>query len=97
MAIVGNKSDNYENEEVEDNIGKRLARKQNAIFQKTSAKTNKGIDELFEKIGKQILNPDNSIICNLSKEEMKKHKEQILIEEIRQENRNKKKIKKGCC
>ena len=37
LAIVANKSDNYQNELVDVNEGKELARKLNAIFKSTSA------------------------------------------------------------
>ena len=41
--MVGNKSDNYEYEEVPDIEAKALAKKFNAIFHLTSAKTGAGI------------------------------------------------------
>ena len=93
MAIVGNKSDDYENQKVNDIEGKALARNLNAIFQRTSAKNGSGIDELFKKLGKHFLNPDATIISNLSKEEIIKHNQQIKIDEIKAKNKNKKK----CC
>ena len=52
--MVGNKSDDYENEQVQDIEGKYLAKKLNALFHTTSAKTGLGVDELFKKIGKQF-------------------------------------------
>jgi len=59
MAVVANKSDNYENSDVEDEEGKELAKELNAIFQRTSAKSGKGIDELFENLGKSFLEPES--------------------------------------
>ena len=47
----------YENEEVDENEAKQLASELNAIFQKTSAKDSKGIEDLFTKIGEKFLNP----------------------------------------
>ena len=47
----------YENEEVEENEAKNLADELKAIFQKTSAKSATGIEDLFIKIGKRVLNP----------------------------------------
>ena len=47
----------YENEEVDENEAKQLAEDLNAIFQKTSAKSSNGIEDLFIKIGKKFLNP----------------------------------------
>jgi Fe2+ transport system protein B len=93
MAIVGNKSDDYENEKVKDIEGKTLARKLNAVFQRTSAKNGSGIDELFKTLGKHFLNPDASIISNLTKEEIIKHNQKIQIEEIKAMSKKKKK----CC
>ena len=59
MAIAANKSDIYENEEVEDAEGTKFAQEINAIFQKTSAKQSSGIDDLFRKIGIKIVNPQS--------------------------------------
>ena len=93
MAIVGNKSDNYENEKVQDADAKNLAKALNAIFQRTSAKQGSGIDELFRIIGKHFLNPDVAITSNLTKEEMIKHNQQIKIKEIKDmNNKGKKKM-----
>ena len=47
LAIAANKSDNYENELVDVNEGKELAKKLNAIFKSTSALNSNGIDELL--------------------------------------------------
>ena len=51
IALVANKNDNYEFEEVTVDEGKNLAKEINAIFKSTSAKFAKGIDELFIDIG----------------------------------------------
>lgn len=93
-AVVGNKSDDYENEKVSDEEGMDLAKKINAVFQRTSAKHASGIDELFKKIGKHFLNPNLAITSNLSKKELKEKNHRIQIEEIKNEN---KKNKKACC
>ena len=95
MAIVGNKSDDYEKEKVQDVDAKSLAKALNAIFQRTSAKQGSGIDELFRIIGKHFLNPEITITSNLTKEEMIKHNQQIKIKEIKDMNNKGK--KKNCC
>ena len=95
LAIVGNKSDDYENEKVKDVDAKNLAKTLNAVFQRTSAKQGSGIDELFRIIGKHFLNPDVAITSNLTKEEMIKHNQQIKIKEIKDMNNKEK--KKNCC
>ncbi len=94
MALVGNKSDNYQYEEVNDAEGKTLAKKINAVFQRTSAKKGTGINELFNRLGKRFLNPDCSITSNLTKEEKKKYDQQIKINEIKNKKKNQ---KKNCC
>ena len=55
LAIVGNKDDMYENEEVDESEGCQLAKKIGAIFGKTSPREGTGIDSLFEKIGKKFI------------------------------------------
>ena len=50
----------YENQEVDIYEAKKFAKEINAIFKNTSCKENKGIDELFEEIGKHYL--DQSLI-----------------------------------
>jgi len=92
--LVGNKSDDYQNEEVKDSEAKEFAKSIKAIFKKTSAKFGNGIDDLFNMIGKQYLNPDNSIYSNLTKEEKIKYEENIKIEKIKNQNKN---TKKRCC
>ena len=94
FAVVGNKSDDYENEKVSDEEGMDFAKQIKAIFQRTSAKHANGIDELFKKIGKHFLNPNLAITSNLSKKELKEKNHRIQIEEIKNEN---KKNKKACC
>ena len=94
FAVVGNKSDDYENEKISDEEGMDLAKQINAIFQRTSAKHASGIDELFKEIGKHFLNPNLAITSNLSKKELKEKNHRIQIEEIKNEN---KKNKKACC
>ena len=91
--MVGNKDDLYEHEEVTNKEGIKLAKKLNAIYQRTSAKEeNGGIDELFKNIGKKILNPDADINTYMNKEERKNRGEKLMREQIKMENK-----KKGCC
>ena len=72
FALVGNKNDLYLEEEVTDEEGLKLAKEMNAIYQRTSAKSDSGsIDELFMNIGKKILEPDSVIESNLTKAEKK--------------------------
>ena len=66
LAIVANKSDNYQNELVDVNEGKELARKLNAIFKSTSALNSSGIDELFLIIGQKFLDPSYAVNISAS-------------------------------
>ena len=58
LAVVGNKCDLYENEQVSDEEGKKFADEIHAIFKITSALSNTGINWVFDSIGKKVLNPD---------------------------------------
>ena len=88
FAIVGNKIDLYNNGEVKDNEAMEWADSIGAIFQTTSAMTNKGIDILFDNVGKKMLNPKYNYKSQLDKEKQlyeekkgKKNKNDVLEEE----------------
>jgi small GTP-binding protein len=91
LALAGNKSDMYEFEEVTDDEGKAYAKEIKAIFQKTSAKTENGVNELFKMIGQKFVNPQTENTSNLTKEEQKKRGEKLKKEQ------NKQSKKSGCC
>ena len=59
FCLVGNKNDLYEKEEVSSPEGEEYADSIKAIFKSTSAKSNYGISNLFENIGKKILELKN--------------------------------------
>ena len=80
FGLVANKSDLYEIEAVSTEEGMNLADKIKAVFQKTSAKSGMGVNNLFNNLGKLYLQPDFD------------YKEGDLIE---QENYNKKKMKEN--
>ena len=69
LAIVGNKDDMYENEEVDEEEAKDLATELDAIFQKTSAKESHGVDDLFIKIGKRFINLKDDG-CNITQKSL---------------------------
>ena len=84
----------YEHEEVEENEGKDLAKELNAIFQKTSAKEAYGVEDLFEKIGRKVLNPSSTEVEETpTKNEVKEDKKKIKLEK----NKVEQKPKKKCC
>ena len=55
LALVGNKSDLYNNQDVNDEEALKYAESIGAIFQKISAKSNNGIDTLFKNVGRKFL------------------------------------------
>jgi len=60
LAVVGNKSDCYEEEQVKEEEAKEFADKIKAIFVLTSAKTGSNINYLFEKLLREYLGPEFS-------------------------------------
>ena len=64
LAIVGNKEDLYEKEEVDENDVINFAKELGAICVKTSAKNQSGINDLFLKIAKKYLGVDDVEIVN---------------------------------
>jgi small GTP-binding protein len=66
FAVVGNKEDLVEFEEVSLQEAKEFSARINALFFKTSAKNNLGIDELFRKVCEKIVEKNtwktNSVI-----------------------------------
>ena len=77
-----------------------MAKDLDAIFQRTSAKESTGVEELFNKIGKKILDPsyvdnEDNNANNPINEKEKKEKEPIKLKPENKNESNKK--KKGCC
>ena len=58
IAVVGSKSDCYENEEVSEDEARKYAEEINAIFMLTSAKTGNNIDNLFDALVRKYLGPE---------------------------------------
>ena len=81
------------NEQVTYEEGLELAKEIKAIYQRTSAKLQNGIDQLFINIGKKIWDSDYQIDSNLTNEEKKIRGEKLLKEQIRKEGES----KKRCC
>jgi len=59
LAIVGNKCDLRDNEQVSTSEGEKYAADCNALFMKTSAKENLGVTELFECICDKLIQEMN--------------------------------------
>ena len=90
--MVGNKSDNYEEEQVQDIEAKYLAKKLNALFHTTSAKTGLGIDELFKKIGRQCINPDMTLMSQSMRQEVSLYSDNIKLKATKAGKKRKKKF-----
>jgi len=56
LAVVGNKVDLVSEEQISIEEGTALAKELGAVFKLTSAKENKGINDLFDKITEEIVN-----------------------------------------
>ena len=58
LAVVGNKTDMYESEAVNEDEARQYAESINAEFQLVSAKTGDNIDLLFDKVVRRYLGPE---------------------------------------
>ena len=108
FAVVANKNDLYENQQVKDEEGKEFAKSINGIFQSTSAKSDSGITNLFENIGYRYFDPnfDTNEIENKEKMEYEKKKRenaekktqnQIQSRGIKLDTNKTKQKRRGCC
>ena len=109
LAVVANKSDLYQRQQVPDERGQEFASQIKAIFQLTSAKSDTGITNLFENIGKKFFDPNFNLeeVERKAKEEYKKKKQEENMKKkdsnttsrfsIDKKNLTKKKEKKKCC
>ena len=95
FVVVGNKLDLDSYLQVKENEAKEWADSIEAMYCETSAKTNEGIDDLFEKIGKKILDPNYNYNNNEQREkqlfekkkkEKKKYKDDGDVEEENNSN-----------
>ena len=93
IAIVGNKIDLYEKEEVNENEGRAFAKEKNALFMQVSAKTGDNINNLFKALISKYLDPNFQVLVDKNN----KKTEGSLI--IRKKNKDKIKKDKGnrCC
>ena len=58
LAVAANKSDLIDTEQVDEKTGRAFAKEIGAIFKSTSAKNQKGIEELFKDIGNKYVDPN---------------------------------------
>ena len=97
IIIAGNKSDLYEHEAVDEDEVRKYCKNIDAIYQLTSAQTGEGVNELFNKIGKELLIPRNLEQFkkfNEKKKEFDNSKNAVYA--INNTNNNNRR-KNGCC
>ena len=95
LAIVANKSDLFEREQVDEAKAREFAKNNNALFAVTSAKNTSGIESLFLEIAKKYTgtNCANIIENNDTNQQYKKiRKESIVITKESQKNK-----RRMCC
>ena len=107
IAVAANKGDLYEKRVISNEEGEEFAKQIGAIFATTSAKDDSGILELFQNLGRKIMDPtyDASAVTKKKKSDYEKEKrKQKLAEEregrqgtVKLSNATAKKEKKGCC
>ena len=96
LAIVGNKEDLLDKEQVDENEARDFAKENNALFFSTSAKNSDAINQLFIDIGKKYTGWNSNAKIELNKEkndnENKKINQQINNDnEENNENKTRKK------
>ena len=96
LAIIANKSDLIEKEQVDEADARNYANKINALFALTSAKNNFGVDDLFLEIAKKYSGAEfaNRVEENDEIEEYRKIRKESV--KITKESQNKIK-RRGCC
>ena len=92
LAIAGNKSDLYVDEDVPEQEARDFAESINAIFALTSAKDNDGVEKLFRDIGNKYL---ESNFQEKVSEAQKKQSPSFVMQ--KKEYIGEKNKKKGCC
>ena len=90
-AVVGNRCDLYNNQEVSNGDAKEFAKSINAIFALTSNKSTDGVQTLFENIAKRILEKEKG------KDKKDLGEKQVEKEDEKNINKNKQKEKCVIC
>ena len=91
IALVGNKNDLYNEQIVEDEEARKYAESINALFYKISAKSNSGLNLLFQILGRKFIEP-NFDYKKYEEEEKKSYNEKI---ENEKKEKKEKKIKRN--
>ena len=88
LAIVGNKEDLLDKEQVDENEARDFAKENNALFFSTSAKNSDAINQLFIDIGKKYTGWNSNAKIELNKENKEKNdnENKKINEEINNDN-----------
>ena len=105
FAVVANKNDLYAEQQVPDEEGEKFADDIGAIFQSTSAQSDTGIGQLFDNIGRKLIDPDydykdsdKKAMANFnSKLKKEKEKENNSDGKVKLDASNSNNKKGGCC
>ena len=85
LAVVGNKEDLLDKEQVDENEARDFAKENNALFFSTSAKNSDAINQLFIDIGKKYTGWNSNAKIELNKEKNDNENKRI-NEEINNDN-----------
>ena len=98
LAVVANKSDLIEQEQVDEGEARKFAQDNNALFALTSAKEIAQVESLFLDISKKFSGTDSAVIIRENNEEEEGYrtirKESV---KITKQSQTKTEKKKGCC
>ena len=87
LAVVGNKEDLLDKEQVDENEARDFAKENNALFFSTSAKNSNAINQLFIDIGKKYTGWNSNAKIELNKEKNdNENKKNKINEEINNDN-----------
>lgn len=106
FAVVANKNDLYESQQVKDEDGKEFSQSIKALFASTSAKSDSGITNLFDNIGRKYFDPSFDLdadekkaqeLFNKKKAEGQRGKKANKGVKLNNSPADGKAGKKGCC
>ena len=86
----------YEEEQIDESVGREFAKEIGAIFRYTSAKNSSGIDELFKAIGNKLIDP-NYQEGGKVEEDIEHDRNRATTMKLNKNKQSDKKEKGGCC
>ncbi len=96
LAVMANKYDLYDKEQVDEAMARKFAEENNALFAVTSAKTNHGVNDLFLQIAKKFSGADSAQTIAEKDEEAEEYR-RIRKESVKLTKDTQRTKKKGCC